>query len=73
VYAEHSYLRLKYKSLGIAYSVVEQQLIHHGDKHYDQLTVTLENGQQESYFFDITSFFGKFGPETDSKGQPGSP
>lgn len=73
VFAEHEYLRLKYASLGIAYRVFKQELIPCGEKRYDRLIVELENGQQESYFFDITSFFGKSGPETDSKGQPDSP
>jgi hypothetical protein len=65
VYAEYSYLRLKSQSLGIVYSMVEQQHIPDGDKHYDKLIIALEDGKEESYFFDITSFYGKFSPEID--------
>lgn len=63
--AEYAYLRLKSQSLMIVYSMVEQQHIPRGDKHYDKLTVALEDGKEESYFFDITSFYGKFSPEID--------
>jgi hypothetical protein len=58
--AEYTYLRLKSQSLGIVYSMVEQQHIPHGDKHYDKLTIQLEDGSKEHYYFDITSFYGKF-------------
>ena len=47
------------------FEVVEQQYVPHGKKHYDKLTVKPEEGAEESYFFDITSFFGKFAPELD--------
>ncbi|MCX6558388.1 MAG: hypothetical protein NTW95_13315 [Candidatus Aminicenantes bacterium] len=65
VYAEYAYLRLKSQSLGIVYSMVEQQHIPHGGKHYDMLTIQLENGEKENFFFDITSFYGKFSPEIE--------
>ena len=65
VYAEYAYLRLKSQSLGIVYTMVEQQHIPDGDKHYDKLTIALEDGKEESYFFDITSFYGKFSPEIE--------
>jgi hypothetical protein len=58
--AEYTYLRLKSQSLGIVYSMVEQQHIPHGDKNYDKLTIQLEDGSKEHYYFDITSFYGKF-------------
>jgi hypothetical protein len=65
VSAEHAYIRLKHQSLGNSFSMVEQQHISHGEKHYNKLTVALENGKEESYFFDITSFYSKFSPEIE--------
>ena len=60
VAAEYSYLRLKFQSLSKEFNVVRQELIPHGGRHYDILTVEFAGGKQENYYFDITEFFGKF-------------
>lgn len=40
--------------------VVKQALISQGKRHYDLLTVALPDGRREEFYFDITSFFGKW-------------
>jgi hypothetical protein len=37
----------------------EQALINHGNRVYDKLDVLLPDGSSRSYYFDITSGFGK--------------
>lgn len=37
-----------------------QALSHKGAKYYDVMTVTTKDGATKVYYFDITSFFGKF-------------
>ena len=38
----------------------KQNLVIQEDKYYDVLHCTKPNGEQVSYIFDITSFFGKW-------------
>lgn len=40
----------------------QQSLISNakGTKHYDMLTLIKPNGEEVSYYFDITSFYGKW-------------
>ncbi len=37
-----------------------QGLISKGSKHYDVLTLVTPGGEEVSYYFDITSFYGKW-------------
>ena len=62
---EHLYVGLKYASEGKKFEIVRQQHVPHGLKHYEKLTIKLEDGTQESYYFGITSFYGKFAPEIE--------
>ncbi len=65
VAAEYRYVQLVSESRGRAYTPVKQQLIHRGEKSYDKLTVRLDTGKERSFYFDITSFFGKFSKEIE--------
>ena len=72
VAAEHRYVRLVCESKRQAYTLLEQQHIPAGEKHYDKLKIRLDNGRERSFYFDITSFYGKFSPEIEAliwKGQ----
>jgi hypothetical protein len=39
--------------------VTRQALLNHGNRVYDKLDVSLPDGSSRSYYFDITSGFGK--------------
>ena len=39
--------------------MLSQSLIKHNGKHFDQITVKTPDGKEVSYFFDISSFFGR--------------
>lgn len=65
VAAEHRYVRLVCESKGQAYTLLEQQLIHRGEKSYDNLKVQLDTGKERSFYFDISFFYGKFDPQTE--------
>jgi hypothetical protein len=38
----------------------EQSLLDHDPKYYDKIEIVTANGEQKVYYFDITSFFGKW-------------
>jgi len=40
--------------------VVKQELISYGRKHFDRLTVAMPEGEKRDFYFNITSFFGKW-------------
>lgn len=37
----------------------KQALVHQGGRYYDVLDITTANGEQKTFYFDITGFFGK--------------
>ena len=65
VAAEHRYVNLVYESKGQAYTLLEQQLIHRGEKSYDKLKVQLDTGKERDFYFDISSFYGRFTPRLE--------
>ncbi len=65
VYAEHQYIQIKLKNLGLAGEFVEQRLINQQGKHYDQLIYKIGEQKKFSLFFDISSFYGKVTPDVE--------
>jgi hypothetical protein len=65
VAAEHRYVSLVCESKGQAYTLLEQQLIHRKEKSYDRLKVQLDSGKERDFYFDISSFYGKFSPQLE--------
>jgi hypothetical protein len=63
--AEHRYVSLVYESRGQTYTLLEQQLIHRGEKSYDRLKVQLDSGKERDFYFDISSFYGRFTPQLE--------
>jgi hypothetical protein len=63
--AEHCYVSLICESKGRTYTLFEQQLIHRGEKSYDRLMVRFDTGKERSFYFDISSFYGRFTPQLE--------
>jgi hypothetical protein len=59
VAAEYDHITKKIGVRGIDWVPVMQCLQEDGDKHFDKITVELNDGTSRSFRFDITSFFGK--------------
>lgn len=57
--AEYEYLDEKYGRRGFGYQVVSQALSYNNKKPYDVLTIKVK-GKEMKYYFDISSFFGKW-------------
>lgn len=56
VVEEYEYVRKNCKDC----MLLEQSLIEHKGKHYDELRLKKADGQEISYYFDISSFYGKW-------------
>lgn len=63
--AEYLYLGLKHASERKMFEIIKQEYVPRSGRHYDKLTVELKDNSQESYYFDITSFYGRFAPEIE--------
>jgi len=59
VKAEYAYVAAQCGKPQQDWSLVKQALHHHDDKPYDVLTINLRNGQERTFHFDISKFFGK--------------
>ena len=53
--AEYKWLRENYPG----YKLISQSLDGKGKKHYDVMHITTKEGNDKSFYFDITDFFGK--------------
>lgn len=54
--AEYAWLAKKHPG----FKREKQSLLHHGSKAYDAIEITTSDGRRMIYYFDITSFFGKW-------------
>ncbi|ULC58675.1 hypothetical protein MBM09_12205 [Flaviramulus sp. BrNp1-15] len=59
--AEYNYIGKLHGRRGLDWRLVQQSLQHQGKKSYDIIHIQLTSDKKELiYYFDITSFFGKF-------------
>jgi hypothetical protein len=59
VHSEYQYLDMLLGPQGAAWQMVQQSLFEDKGRSYDLLEIR-HNGKAESYWFDITGYFGKF-------------
>lgn len=57
--AEYEYLESIYGKQNVEWRLNEQIMAVYRKKFYDILKIKLRNGQKRTYWFDITSFYGK--------------
>jgi hypothetical protein len=57
---EYAYLERVCGKTGVDYTLVEQRQIDKNGREYDVLEIELKDGTVRSYWFDITSFFGRW-------------
>ena len=57
--ADYGYLARVYGQQNVAWSVVRQVLLLHGNVRYDRLHIRLSNGEERSIYFDISQFYGQ--------------
>ena len=58
--AEYEYIAERHGRRGIDWEMESQTLMTHGEKHFDRLHIKLADRSIVTYYFDISSFFGKF-------------
>ena len=56
---EYEYLESTYGEQNVHWRLYEQKLFIEDDKYYDILVIELRNNQLLTFWFDITSFYGK--------------
>ncbi|TBN04671.1 hypothetical protein EYD45_05255 [Hyunsoonleella flava] len=57
---EYEFVGKKEGQRGIDWGLVQQSLVHEGNKSYDVLVIKVfKTNEEKTYFFDITNFFGK--------------
>ena len=59
VSSEYDYLENILGEQNVVWRLQEQMLMISKNKYYDVLNIELRNGEQRSYWFDITSFYGE--------------
>jgi hypothetical protein len=57
--AEYAYISKKHGERRSSWELELQSLIEKDGKHFDALHIKLKNGQNLTYYFDISMFFGK--------------
>ena len=57
---EYAYLERVCGKTGVDYTLVEQRQMDKNGREYDVLEIELKDGSVRSYWFDITSFFGRW-------------
>ena len=60
VVAEYQYISNKHGERNSDWKLKYQFLIKKNDRHFDAIVVKLKNGQELTYYFDISMFIGKF-------------
>ena len=58
--AEYAYIEQVFSRRGLDYEIKMQAQISQGGCDYDVLTIEMNDGTVRDFWFDITSFFGKF-------------
>ncbi len=58
--AEYDYVASKLGKEGENWELIQQSLFHHEDGDYDVLEVLTEEGEEKTYYFNITEFFDKY-------------
>jgi hypothetical protein len=58
--AEYAYLERVCGKRDVDYTLNRQTLIHKNGREYDVLEIQLKNGSVRSFWFDITSFYGRW-------------
>jgi hypothetical protein len=61
VVEEYEYLERKFRKRGKNWELEMQALIKTGNKNYDKMVLRFPDGSRKTIYFDITSFFGKWG------------
>lgn len=57
---EYQWVEQHFGKRGVDWQLVKQALLHKDDRAYDMLHIRLADGTEKQFYFDITSFFGKF-------------
>ena len=61
VHAEYEYVASKHGARGVDWELETQSLLNHEGKYYDALHIKMmKDGEEFTYYFDISNFFGKF-------------
>lgn len=58
--AEYAYVGRQCGRPGQDWEMLVQRHVPSGGRHYDVLEVRMSSGEERSFWFDITSFFGRF-------------
>lgn len=58
--AEYRFISRKYGQKDVDWTLETQMVMRSGNRQYDVVVIKLKDGQEKSFFFDITKFYGKF-------------
>ncbi len=58
--AEYDFVASKCGQKDADWTLESQMVLRSGNKNYDLINVQLKNGDEKSFYFDITQFYGKF-------------
>ncbi|MBN1363324.1 MAG: hypothetical protein JW976_00830 [Syntrophaceae bacterium] len=58
--AEYRFVEEKYGRMDLDWTFELQAVMRSGNRQYDVLAIKLKDGQEKTFFFDITKFYGKF-------------
>ena len=58
--AEYKFISRRYGQKDLDWTREFQSVMRSGNRQYDVVVIKLKDGQEKSFYFDITKFYGKF-------------
>jgi len=58
--AEYKFITSRYGQKDVDWTRELQSIMRSGNRQYDVVVIKLKDGQEKSFYFDITKFYGKF-------------
>ena len=58
--AEYKFITSRYGQKDVEWTREIQSVMRSGNRQYDVVLIKLKDGQEKSFYFDITKFYGKF-------------
>ena len=58
--AEYKFISRRYGQKDVDWTLEIQTVMRSGNRQYDVVVIKLKDGQEKSFYFDITKFYGKF-------------
>ncbi len=57
---EYKFITSRYGQKDVDWTLEIQTVMRSGNRQYDVVVIKLKDGQEKSFYFDITKFYGKF-------------